>query len=100
MSPGRFLREGRRLQGVLVLALVLFAAVVGYSFWRQNTTLIALCAQRKDLDQRIASTKSLLDHHRGQSFIFRIPRALIVSGYHRDLKTRHNLDILDCKESP
>jgi hypothetical protein len=61
-----------------------------------ETAVIALCAQRRDLDQRITATENLLKKHRGQKFIFRIPRSLIKSGLARDQKTRSNLEILDC----
>jgi outer membrane murein-binding lipoprotein Lpp len=90
------------------VVVILFAAVLaggvswaivsnGRKIDKAQTALTALCAQRRDLDQRIEGERKLLSAHRGK-FIFSIPRSLIVSGYRRDLKTRYNLSILECKE--
>lgn len=78
------------VQGVLLVRLI----------DRADTSRDALCAQRQDLDQRITVQENLLNTHRGQKFIFKIPRSLIEAGLARDRVTRHNLEILDCKELP
>lgn len=59
----------------------------------------ALCAQRKDIDLRIAVTQALVHDRPHARFIFAIPRRYIVQGLARDINTRSNLDILDCRRS-
>lgn len=63
---------------------------------RNSTALKALCAQRADLDERIARTQKLLDETKGEGVIFAIPRRLIVDGQRQSRATRRNLDVLDC----
>lgn len=96
----------RRLM-LAVLALVLwFASLVFVAYAsvqfsekasQNHTALLALCAQRHDLDLRIEASTEILRAHHGP-LIFSIPRTLIASGLRRDRATRHNLAILDCKE--
>lgn len=102
----RFPRFVRWCLFVLVVgAAAVAGGLIGAAFLQNSqridkvqTALNALCAQRHDLDQRIEVTNGLLARHRGEKRIFGIPRSLIVVGLHRDLTTRANLNILDCKE--
>jgi hypothetical protein len=96
----------KRLALVLAaVGLILFSLlVVAYALKslhdqaeRNKTALVALCAQRHDLDQRIIQTRALLRRTHAR-VIFAIPRSVIVTGFRRDRRTRRNLNILDCQE--
>jgi len=83
-------------------ALVAWFGILGYVFFgsseqidKNRTALTALCAQRDDLDARIASTRRLLQEH-PRGAIFGIPRQLIVDGLRQSERTRRNLGILEC----
>lgn len=82
----------------VTVAFVVQGVLLKLQIDRTETALLALCAQRDDLDQRIVVTTALLQTHHAK-FVFGIPRKLILSGLHRDLGTRQNLEILDCKEA-
>jgi uncharacterized membrane protein YedE/YeeE len=107
--PVRLARHanGRVLTGVLVGAVLCLFVTFVY-LWatnrqdidRNETALVALCAQRHDLDLRIARTQEILDQTRGKEFVFGIPRKLLVDGQVQSMATRRSLDILDCKEEP
>jgi hypothetical protein len=92
------------LMATAVLLVLLALLSVAYALnglhtqaQRNKTALVALCAQRHDLDLRIRSEQKILDDTRGKKLVFAIPRSLIVSGFHRDQTTRTNLEVLDCK---
>lgn len=63
---------------------------------KNGTAFAALCAQRADLDRRIANTQKLIDETKGQKLVFAIPRKLIVDGQRQSRLTRQNLSTLDC----
>src|SRR6266576_5660740 len=96
-------RHGWKQYGwTFFLSVVVFAAILaggvgwaivsnGRKIDKAQTALTALCAQRHDLDQRIAQTKALLEKHRGKR-VFGIPRSLIIAGIKRDQTTRRNLE--------
>lgn len=84
----------------MLLALTFYTQ--GAKSDRNQTALIALCAQRSDLDAQIRATETLLHpktrrQRRDARVVFRaIPRSLIVDGQRRNRETRRNLAILDC----
>lgn len=92
--------QRRRMVAYLLLALA-FAA----SSYLGDTSRRGLCAQRTDLDQRIALTDTYLnpktpEQRRAARQVFSaIPRAAIVDGQRRSRETRRNLDVVICSWS-
>lgn len=78
-----------------LLAYLAFCLVVAYLFYVQDGSRKALCAQRLDLDQRIAQTQEYLDDHPSGP-IFGIPRSVIIDGQVRNKVTRKNLESIHC----
>jgi uncharacterized protein HemX len=107
-SPRNEIQRSVLWLGVATVALflvVLALAVLGWIYLqeqidRNSTSLKALCFQRADVDDRIDSSQRLLAQHPHETLIFAIPRRLIESSLERDRRTRQNLAILDCKETP
>ena len=101
--PKRLLHlNGRLLTGFLVggavsffLAIAAFAYLTTRRADENATARKALCAQRSDLDQRIATTKRILEAHQ-HGPVFGIPRSVLLSSLRQSVVTRRNLDILDC----
>jgi len=86
----------------LLAGYVVLAVGIAYAFYAQwlfaqsnHKAIVALCAQRHDLDGRIARTAQVLEQQKGQ-LVFGIPRPLIVQGQIQSMLTRQNLSILDC----
>jgi hypothetical protein len=107
--PQRIVRKvnGRALLAALIGALVAWFGIIGYVLYDQGrrsdknaTALKALCAQRHDLDLRIATTQALLDKYPHPKTFRRevgIPRKLIVGSQRQSEQTRKNLEILNCR---
>jgi hypothetical protein len=94
--------HSRLLVGLLVGGILVWAALIVYA-WTENrvavdrneTALVALCAQRADLDVRIDRTLALLQEFPGP-LVFGIPREYVTDGLRQNQVTRKNLNILDC----
>ena len=86
-------RRPLQLAAFIFLALVfLSVAYVG------DTSRQSLCAQRADLEARIAVTEEVLAEH-PTGPIFGIPRKFIEDGQERNRVTRENLSGLICSWS-
>jgi len=99
--------NGKTLAAALVGGIVAWFAIFGYVLYDQHqrtdqnaTALMALCAQRHDLDQRIASSEFLLEQYPSPIAFRRavgIPRPLLEQSLRQNKATRTNLAILDCE---
>lgn len=96
----RVARERHTLKGLLALALIGAAALLGAGYLLaqktsdNTTTKVALCALRDDVQQRVTSSETFLTAH--PNGIAGISRADIVDGIRNQKRTIQALSVLQC----